>query len=69
MNDAQNPDWLELSRLLQAARPLVAPLDPDQQKQWAAGSRVAQEICALLAKHPEFYDEIRAQIGEIFANP
>lgn len=69
MNDTQNPDRLELSRLLQQAKPLVAPLYPDEQKQWAAGSPLAQEISALLAKNPEFYDEIHAQIGGIFAKP
>ena len=69
MNDTQNLDRLELSRLLQQAKPLVAPLYPDQQKQWAAESPIAQEISALLAKHPEFYDEIHAQIGGIFVKP
>ena len=69
MNDAQNPDRLELSRLLQQAKPLVEPLYPDQQKKWAAESPLAQEISALLAKHPEYYDEIRAQVGGIFAKP
>lgn len=69
MTDTQNPDRLELSRLLQQAKPLVAPLYPDQQKQWAAESPLAQEISALLAKHPEYYDEIHAQIGGIFAKP
>lgn len=69
MNDTQNPDRLELSRLLQLAKPLVAPLYPDQLEQWAEGSAVAQEISVLLAKHPEYYDEIQAQIGGIFAKP
>jgi hypothetical protein len=69
MNDTQNPDWLELSRLLQQARPLVAPLYPDQYKQWAKESPLAVEISALLAKHPEYYDEIHAQIGGVFAKP
>ena len=69
MSDTQNPDRLELSRLLQQAKPLVVPLYPDQQRQWAAESPLAQEISALLAKHPEYYDEIHAQIGGIFAKP
>ena len=69
MSDAQNPDRLELSRLLQEAKPLVAPLFPDQQKQWAVESPLAQEISALLAKHPEYYDEIHAHIGGVFAKP
>jgi len=69
MNDNQNPDRLELSRLLQQAKPLVAPLYPDQQKQWADESPLAQEISALLARHPEYYEEIHAQIGGLFAKP
>jgi len=69
MTDNQNRDQLELSRLLDQAKPLVAPLYPDQQKQWAAASPLAQEISALLLKHPEYYDEIHAQIGGIFARP
>jgi hypothetical protein len=69
MNDTQNPDRLELSRLLREAKPLVAPLYPDQWTQWAAESPLAQEISALLVKHPEYYDEICTQIGGIFARP
>ena len=69
MNDTQNPDRLELSRLLQQAKPLVAPLYPDQLKQWAAESPLAQEISVLLAKHPEYYDDIHAQIGGVFDKP
>lgn len=69
MSDTQDQDRLRLSRLLQQAKPLVAPLYPDQQKQWAAESPLAQEISALLTKHPEYYDEIHAQIGGIFARP
>ena len=69
MNDTLDPDQLDLLRLLQQAKPLVAPLYPDQQKQWAAESPIAREISALLAKHPEYYDEIHAQIGGIFARP
>jgi len=69
MNETQNPDRLELSRLLQQAKPLVAPLYPDQLKQWAAGSPLAQGISALLAIHPEYYEEFHAQLGGIFAKP
>lgn len=69
MNETQNPDRLELSRLLQQAKPLVAPLYPDQLKRWAAESPLAQEISVLLAMHPEYYEEIHAQIGGIFAKP
>ena len=66
-NETKNADRLELSRLLQQAKPLVAPLYPDQLKQWAAESPLAQEISALLATHPEYYEEIHAQIGGLFA--
>ena len=69
MKYTHDPDRLELSRLLQQAKPLVAPLYPDQQKQWAEESPLAQEILALLARHPDYYDEIHAQIGGIFAKP
>lgn len=69
MNDTQNPDRLELSRLLGQAKPLVAPLYPDQRKQWVADSPLAQEISALLLKHPEYYEEVHAQIGEVFPKP
>lgn len=69
MSDTQDQDRLRLSRLLQQAKPLVAPLYPDQQKQWVAESPLAREISALLTKHPEYYDEIHAQIGGIFARP
>ena len=69
MNNTHNADWLELTRLLQEARPLVAPLYPDQWKQWIAEGPIAQEISALLAKHPEYYDEVHGQIGDVFARP
>jgi hypothetical protein len=69
MNDTQSTDRLELSRLLQQAKPLVAPLYPDQLKQWADESPLAVEISALLAKHPEYYEEVHAQIGGVFAKP
>jgi hypothetical protein len=69
MSENENTDHLTLMRLLQQAKPLTEPLFPDQQKRWAADSPLAQEISAILAKHPEYYDEIRAHVGEIFAKP
>lgn len=69
MSDNEQSDRIELSRLLQQAKPLMEPLYPDQQKQWAAESPLAQEISALLVKHPEFYDEIHRQIGGLFPKP
>jgi hypothetical protein len=47
MSENQNTDHLELVRLLQQAKPLTEPLFPDQQKKWAAGSPLAQEISEL----------------------
>jgi len=35
----------------------------------AAESPLAREISAILVKHPEYYDEIRTHVGEIFPNP
>jgi hypothetical protein len=69
MSENENADHLKLIRLLQQAKPLTEPLFPDQQKKWAAESPLAQEISAILVNHPDYYDEIRAHIGEVFANP
>jgi len=69
MNENEQPDRLELTRLLQQAKPLMAPMFPDQKKKWVSESPLAQEISAILLKHPEYYDEIRAQIGAIFPKP
>jgi hypothetical protein len=69
MNENEHPDHLVLTRLLQQAKPLMEPLFPDQKKKWAADSPLAQEISAILVKHPEYYDEIRAHVGEIFPKP
>ena len=55
MSENQNTDHLELVRLLQQAKPLTEPLFPDQQKKWAAGSPLAQEISEILVRHPEYY--------------
>ena len=66
---SENPDHVKLIELLQEAKPLTEPFFPDQRKEWAAESPLAQEILAILVKHPEYYDEIRAHIGEVFAKP
>jgi hypothetical protein len=68
IGENENPDHLKLIRLLQAAKLLTEPLFPDQQKKWAAESPLAQEISVILVNHPEYYDEIRAHLGEVFAN-
>jgi hypothetical protein len=69
MTENQDADHLELMRLLQQAKPLMEPLFPDQVKKWAADSPLAQEISAILVKHPEYYDEIKAHVGDIFPRP
>ena len=69
MSENQNTDHLELVRLLQQAKPLTEPLFPDQRKKWAVESPLAQEISEILVTHPEYYDEIRAHVGDIFNNP
>jgi hypothetical protein len=69
MSENQHPDYLELTRLLQEAKPLMAPMFPDQKKKWVAESPLAQEISAILSKHPEYYDEVRAHVGGIFPKP
>ena len=63
VSENENPDHLELMRLLQEAKPLTEPQFADQQKKWAAESPLPQEISAILVNHPEYYDEIRAHIG------
>jgi hypothetical protein len=69
MPENESKDHAELMRLLKEAKPLTEPLFPDQQKKWAEQSPLAQDIYAILVKHPEYYDEIRTQVGDIFANP
>ena len=69
MGENQATDHVELMRLLEAAKPLMEPLFPDQKKKWAADSPLAQEISDILKKHPEYYEEIRAHVGDIFAKP
>jgi NADH dehydrogenase FAD-containing subunit len=66
-NENEHPDHFELRCLLQEAKPLVMPMFPDQRKKWVAESSLAQEIVAILVKHPQYYDEFRALEGGIFA--
>jgi hypothetical protein len=42
---------------------------PDQQKVWVSESPLGQEIKAMLAKHPEYYAEVRAAVGDVFPEP
>jgi len=69
MNENGKPDHVQLEQLLQQAKPLMLPMFPDQQKVWVAESPLAQEIKSILAKHPEYYDEVRAAVGEVFPKP
>ena len=69
MNEKENPDHITLTRLLGEAKPLVEPLFPDQKKKWVAETPLAQDIIAILAKHPEYYEEVRAHIGDVIPNP
>ena len=66
---SESIEHIELMRLLDAAKPIMEPLFPDQVKEWATSSALAQEINAILAKHPEFYDEVRARLGDAFPKP
>jgi hypothetical protein len=63
----EHPDHIKLFRLLQQARPIVMPMFPDQRKRWIEESPLAQEISAVLARHPEYYDEFRTLDGGIFS--
>jgi hypothetical protein len=66
----ESPDRLQLKQLLDQAKPLMLPMFPDQQKKWLSESPLAQEIKSLLAKHPEYYDDIRAAVGDdVFPKP
>ena len=66
-NQKEEPDHVELRRLLEEARPILMPMFPDQRKKWVAESSLAQEISAILARHPEYYDEFRAVDDGIFS--
>jgi hypothetical protein len=66
---ANDPDRLQLKQLLDQAKPLMLPMYPDQQKEWLSESPLAQEIKSLLAKHPEYYEDVRAVVGDVFPKP
>ncbi|MFY9803069.1 MAG: hypothetical protein WA211_16935 [Candidatus Acidiferrales bacterium] len=69
MSETADADRLKLKQLLDEARALNLTMFPDQQKVWVAESPLAQEIKSLLAKHPEYYAEIRAVVGAVFPDP
>jgi hypothetical protein len=66
---SEEPDHVKLKQLLEEAKSLELPLFPDQQKVWVEESPLAQEIKSILAKHPEYYAEIRAVVGGVFPQP
>jgi hypothetical protein len=68
-NENEDPDHLQLKKLLEQAKPLMLPMFPDQQKIWAAESPLGQEIKSILAEHPEYYLEVRAVVGGVFSEP
>lgn len=69
MSEIQDTDHLKLKQLLNEAKALNLTMFPDQQKTWVAQSPLAQEIKSLLAKHPEYYGEVRAIVGGVFPAP
>ncbi len=66
MTDNEHPDHAQLTTLLEEAKALNLTMFPDQQKVWVAESPLAQEIKSILAKHPEYYAEVRAAVGNVF---
>ena len=69
MNENEHPDHLSLTRLLQQAKLLMEPMFDDQKEKWVVESPLGQEICAILVKHPEYCDEVRAQLCAILPKP
>jgi hypothetical protein len=68
-NEQSDHLHLQLKQLLEEAKPLMLPMFPDQQNVWVEESPLAQEIKSILAKHPEYYDEVRAAVGDVFPKP
>jgi hypothetical protein len=68
-SESEHPDHRQLRELLEQARSLNLRMFPDQQKIWVAESPLAQEINSILANHPDYYDEVRAVVGDVFPNP
>jgi hypothetical protein len=66
---SEDADHQKLTQLLEEAKALNLTMFPDQQTVWVAESPLAQEIKSLLAKHPEYYAEIRAVVGGVFPQP
>jgi len=69
MTENENSDHLQLTRLLEEAKALNLTMFSDQQRVWLAESPLAQEIKSILARPPEYYDEIRAVVGTAIPEP
>jgi hypothetical protein len=68
-NENEPPLHFELRDLLQEGKAIVLPMSPDQRKKWVAESRIAQQIYAILAQHPQYYEEFRGFVGGLFPEP
>jgi hypothetical protein len=51
------------------ANSLLSRVSDNQKKKWVEESPLAQEISTILANHPEYYAEFRANVGGIFPEP
>lgn len=69
MHENEHSDHLKLRDLLQQAKLLLLPMSVSQQRAWVTESPLAQEISAILAKHPEYHAEFRDLVGGIFPEP
>jgi hypothetical protein len=69
MTEVDNSDHAQFLTMLEEAKALMLPMFPDQQKVWVSESPLGQEIKTMLAKHPEYYAEIRAAVGDVFPEP
>jgi hypothetical protein len=67
MTENENADHARLVQLLEEATPLMLPMYPEEQRVWLKESPLAQEIKAILARHPEYYEEVYAAVGDVFA--
>jgi hypothetical protein len=65
-----HPDHLGLKQLLNEARPAMHELFPGQQKVWVAERPLAQQIHSIPVRHPEYFAEVRAAVGDpIWGSP
>ena len=69
MTEIENSDHSQFTTMLEEAKALMLPMFPDQQKVWVSESPLGQEIKQMLAKHPDYYAEVRAAVGNVFPDP